>query len=370
MKKTRKKKRIIIVSIVAFVLIIGSIMYALADRYLIEHVVINDTNAYERLMSSLAADESSSTASDSSDSSESSASSDSISSSGTSGSSSSSSSSSSTTSGASSTTSTSAATSTSASSSSGSYTSDDWNYNSDTISISIKKVTTGSGSNTVTYFVADVTLKSATSLRSAFAKNAFGSNIIQNTSVIAENNSAIFAINGDYYGFRDDGIVIRNGVIYRDEPARTGLAFYKDGSMKVYDETKTSADELLADGVWNTLSFGPALLVNSLIPSNITSYEVDTNVGNHSIQGSQPRTGIGAIDENHFVFIVADGRSSGYSKGVTTTEFANIFKSLGCTTAYNLDGGGSSTMYFLGRVVNNPLGKGAERGVSDILYIK
>jgi exopolysaccharide biosynthesis protein len=44
-------------------------------------------------------------------------------------------------------------------------------------------------------------------------------------------------------------------------------------------------------------------------------------------------------------------------------------KDLGCTTAYNLDGGGSSAMYFNGELVNNPLGRGKERGVSDILYI-
>jgi exopolysaccharide biosynthesis protein len=97
---------------------------------------------------------------------------------------------------------------------------------------------------------------------------------------------------------------------------------------------------------------------------------VDTNFGNHSIQGSNPRTGIGIIDENHFVFIVVDGRSPGYSKGVTLTEFAQIFKDLGCTDAYNIDGGGSSTMVFMGRVVNNPLGKNKERGTSDILFIQ
>ncbi|MNI92144.1 hypothetical protein D3C73_1499040 [compost metagenome] len=55
---------------------------------------------------------------------------------------------------------------------------------------------------------------------------------------------------------------------------------------------------------------------------------------------------------------------------MTLTEFAQVFADLGCTEAYNLDGGGSSTMYFMGRVVNNPLGKNRERGVSDILYVK
>jgi exopolysaccharide biosynthesis protein len=125
----------------------------------------------------------------------------------------------------------------------------------------------------------------------------------------------------------------------------------------------------LDEGVWNTLSFGPALLEDSEISANLTNVEVDTNFGNHSIQGNQPRTGVGIIDNNHFVFVVVDGRSSGYSKGVNLVEFAQIFKDLGCTVAYNVDGGGSSTMYFMGRVVNNPLGANKERGTSDILFI-
>ena len=245
----------------------------------------------------------------------------------------------------------------------------DTTYSSSNTGITISTVTTGTGADTVTYYVADVTLSDATTLRSAFAQNEFGTNITENTSDIATDNDAIFAINGDYYGFRDTGIVIRNGVVYRDSPAREGLAFYTDGTVKVYDETTTTAAQLLADGVWNTLSFGPAIVENGQIPAGIEDVEVDTNVGNHSIQGEQPRTAVGVIDENHLVFVVVDGRSSGYSKGVTMTGMAEIMKGLGATTAYNIDGGGSSTMYFDGSLVNNPLGKGQERGTSDILYI-
>lgn len=236
-------------------------------------------------------------------------------------------------------------------------------------SINISTVVTGSGSDTVTYYVADVTLTDATVLRSAFANNQFGENITENTSDIAADNNALFAINGDYYGFRSTGIVIRNGVIYRDSGAREGLAFYRDGHVEVYDETATTAQELVDAGVWNTLSFGPALLENGEIVDGIDEVEVDTNVGNHSIQGDQPRTAIGVIDDNHIVFVVVDGRSSGYSKGVDMNELAEIMQDLGCQTAYNIDGGGSSTMYFNGSLVNNPLGTGTERGTSDILYI-
>ena len=245
----------------------------------------------------------------------------------------------------------------------------DTTYTSDDVDISVSTVTTGTGDDTVTYYVADVTLTDATVLRSAFAQNAFGENITETTSDVAADNDAVFAINGDYYGFRDTGIVIRNGVVYRDEGARQGLALYTDGHVEVYDETATTADQLVADGVWNTLSFGPALLEDGQILSGIEDVEVDTNFGNHSIQGEQPRTAVGVVDDNHLVFVVVDGRSPGYSAGVTMTGLAEIMQGLGATTAYNLDGGGSSTMVFGGELVNNPLGKDEERGTSDILYI-
>lgn len=240
----------------------------------------------------------------------------------------------------------------------------DTSFSNGSTSVTVSTVTT----DTLTYYVADVTLGDATDLRSAFANNQFGENITQTTSEIAAANDAVFAINGDYYGFRSTGIEIRNGVVYRDDGARQGLAFYTDGHVEVYDETQTTAAELLASGVWNTLSFGPAIVEGGQVVDGIDSVEIDTNVGNHSIQGDQPRTAVGVIDDNHLVFVVVDGRQEGYSEGVTLPELADILLSLGATTAYNLDGGGSSTMYFNGQVINSP-SNGGERGTSDILYV-
>ncbi|MFA9399009.1 MAG: phosphodiester glycosidase family protein [Clostridiaceae bacterium] len=247
---------------------------------------------------------------------------------------------------------------------------DDSSYKSDNIEINIEKVETGSGSNKTTYYVADIVLEDSGYLNAALAKNEFGSNITETTSDIAEDNDAIFAINGDYYGFRDDGVLIRNGVLYRDVPTRTSAAFYSDGDMQTFDETEISSEELLASGVIDTYFFGPILIDDGEITEDFSNTSIDTNFGNRTIDSANPRTGIGMIEPNHFVFIVVDGRSSGYSKGMTLTEFANTFKDLGCQEAYNLDGGGSSTMYFMGDVVNNPLGKGEERKVSDIIFIK
>lgn len=241
-------------------------------------------------------------------------------------------------------------------------------YTSDSTSVTISTHTTGSGSDTLTYHVADVELDDATTLRSAFADDAFGENITDLVSSIATDNDAVFAVNGDYYGFRDTGIVIRNGVVFRDEGAREGLAIYSDGHAELYDETSTDAQTLVDEGVWNTLSFGPALVEDGAVVDGIDDVEVDTNFGNHSIQGDQPRTAIGVLGDNHFVFVVVDGRDTGYSRGATMSELAQIMVDLGASTAYNLDGGGSSEMRFDGEVVNQP-SNGGERATSDILYI-
>ncbi len=248
------------------------------------------------------------------------------------------------------------------------YTATDTTYDSDTTSISITTVSSGTGSDTVTYYVADVLLQPGTLLQAGLA-DGFQQGNVDYTSSIAEANNAILAINGDYCTGRNTGVIIRNGVLYLDNPTREGLALYADGTMKVYDETEVSADQLLADGVYNTYSFGPALLIDGEIPANLDTTEVEDIGEQHTILGNQPRTGIGIIDANHYVFVVVDGRSPGYSRGVAQSEFAQIFTDLGCTTAYNLDGGGSSAMYFMGELVNNPLGKGRERGISDILYV-
>ena len=249
----------------------------------------------------------------------------------------------------------------------GEYTATDDSYTSATKSITISTVTTGSGQDQVTYYVADITFTKGADLESALASGWYGGTV-QDTSTLAELNHAIVAINGDYYSARNDGIIIRNGIAYRDVPARTGLAIYKDGAMKVYAEASTSAEQLLAEGVRDTFSFGPGLLVDGAVVDNVGTYEPEVNA-RHAIQGLNPRTGVGMIGTNHFVFVVVDGRNPGYSRGVTLEEFAQIFKGLGCTTAYNLDGGGSATLYFMGNVVNAPSERNGERAVSDILFV-
>ena len=237
-------------------------------------------------------------------------------------------------------------------------------YKDDNISINLTETTV----NNTQVYIADVTVSSSDYLKTAFAQNVYGTNVTAKTSETAADNDAILAVNGDYYGANSSGYVIRNGVVYRDtvrENSSNGdLAIYKDGSFKIIYEDQISAEQLVKDGVVNLMAFGPALVENGEIA-------VGKNEEVGQAMASNPRTAIGIIDENHYIIVVSDGRTS-ESKGLSLYQMAEVMKSYGVKTAYNLDGGGSSTLYFNGQVINKPTTGGnkiSERAVSDIVYI-
>ncbi len=261
-------------------------------------------------------------------------------------------------------------------------------------------------------YAADVIVQDPEMLRSGLAEASFGRNVNETVSQIAAENDAILAINGDFYGFRNNGFVLRNGYLYRNEKRSDedseDLVIYQDGTMEIVKEKITDIQTLISNGATQIYSFGPGLVVDGEIT-------VEENAGDAMAKNSNPRTAIGYVppkeiepeeteDEEsedgesgeeeseegtegseeeseeeevlyeegtHYVLLVADGRSS-ESAGLTLYELAEVMQSLGCTQAYNLDGGASTTMYFNGQIVNNPAGglTDGERGVSDIVYIE
>ena len=217
-----------------------------------------------------------------------------------------------------------------------------------------------------TVYAADIQLSSASYLKTALARSAYGKNVTETTSEMAESNNAVLAINGDYYGAQEKGYVLRNGVLYRNtaEKGQEDLVIYEDGSFEIILEEEITAEELLEKGAVQILSFGPALITEEEI-----SVTENDEVGR--AKASNPRTAIGIIDDLHYVFVVSDGRTD-ESQGLTLYQLSQFMDSLGADTAYNLDGGGSSSMVFQGVLVNNPTTTGnsiKERSVSDIVYI-
>lgn len=236
----------------------------------------------------------------------------------------------------------------------------DTSYTDANISINI---TTERNYDTNIYIV-DIKLSSIDYLKTAFASNTFGRNITAKTSSIASSNGAILAINGDYYGFRTSGFVLRNGTIYRSTSNNSeDLVIYNNGSFGIVEEDSTNLNNLLNNGALQVFSFGPALVKNSVL-------SVTSNSEVAMAKSSNPRTAIGIIDNLHYIIVVSDGRTS-TSEGLSLYELASVLKEEGCVTAYNLDGGGSSTLWFNGNVINNPTDGNSlgERKISDIIYV-
>ena len=236
----------------------------------------------------------------------------------------------------------------------------DTSYSDDNISVTLTEYY----ENNTKIYAADIMLSSAEYLKTAFANDTYGKNVTATTSSTAQANNAVLAVNGDYYGVQESGYVIRNGVVYRGSAKGADvLCVYANGTMEIVSDGDFTADELVSKGVWQAFTFGPSLVENSSV-----TVGVNDEVG--KAMASNPRTAIGMIDTNHFVFVVSDGRTSD-SSGLSLYELAQFMKGLGVKTAYNLDGGGSSTMYFNGNVINNPTSGRSikERGVSDIVYI-
>ena len=164
---------------------------------------------------------------------------------------------------------------------------------------------------------------------------------------IARNVGAVIAINGDYYT-NNDGPVLRDGVLYRNEVKLDILVMYNDGTMKTYtsDEYDKDAIEAMEDNVWQIWTFGPMLLQDG---QPMTDFNYPKSIG-----GVNPRTAIGYYEPGHYMFVTVDGRQPGYSDGLSMADLSQLMVDLGCEAAFNLDGGGTSQMAFMGGEINQP----------------
>ena len=228
-------------------------------------------------------------------------------------------------------------------------------YTSPDIAIHVSEETSGR----LTYYLADIYVRDITCFQSALASGTYGRGFRDSIADMAALNHALVAINGDYYGNTNEGVVIRNGVIYRaNQTACDVCVLYYDGSMRVLPGSAFSIQDAIEDGAWQAWTFGPALLDTD--GSVLTSF---SSTGR--IISANPRTAIGYYEPGHYCMVVVDGR--GESVGISLPDLSQLFYDLGCTAAYNLDGGNSSIMVWNSEVINQPSGGGRES--SDALLI-
>lgn len=208
-------------------------------------------------------------------------------------------------------------------------------------------------------YLADIYIKDIECFKTAFAEDRFGQGISERQEAINKRARGILAVNGDYYGARKDGVVIRNGELYRDKKVTMDVCvLYWDGTIETYSKSEFDAREAMENGAYQAWHFGPRLLDSEGKPMRRFS--------NASLGPRNPRTVLGYYEPGHYCFVVVDGRSNA-SEGLTIKVLAKLMSQLGCKRAYNMDGGGTSTMLIGDKVVNNPSGGG--RNCSDIILI-
>lgn len=195
----------------------------------------------------------------------------------------------------------------------------------------------------------------------------------------AKKHNVVFAMNTDYYTYRvavnnnrHTGIVIRDGRILYDDPYTEKqvtnsmfpnldmLAFMPDGSLKVYHSWEKTAQEFIDEGVQTVYSFGPYLLLDGKVSERAYANNENKN----------PRCAIGMVEPGHYVAIMCEGRLK-RSAGVTITYLAKMMRAKGCQVAFNMDGGQTAVMVFMGKQLNQigayDGGKTNSRPTSEVL---
>ncbi|MEN6339294.1 MAG: phosphodiester glycosidase family protein [Clostridiaceae bacterium] len=216
-------------------------------------------------------------------------------------------------------------------------------YRSDTLAVEIKRYTTSDPPET--YFVAHIYMRDEDAYRSGFGSARLNGRDTLDACTMARRYRAVLGLTGDnllHSGY-DRGLLIRDGRIFRALSSESCMVLTDDLSMRIYEKGDASMLNEIEDGVQATFAFGPPLILNG---------ELCEGVDGDRVGRINPRAGLGLVEPGHFVAIVVDGRLPGYSHGILLSDFAKMFQDEGCVMAYNLDGGASATMVFMGEYIN------------------
>lgn len=185
--------------------------------------------------------------------------------------------------------------------------------------------------------------------------------------------TVVGAVNGDYWSNSNHcRVAVRNGILLR-EPSKVDsdlCVLYRDGTMRTYQSSDFDWAAVDAAGPWQVWDFGPALLDENGNPySSFEPRYYDKNL----ITNTHPRMAVGYHQPGHYTLLSVDGRkkdeNGNYIYGCSIPSLAQYMKELGCTVAYNLDGGDSAQAYANGDPIRQAEGRDNQRVISDILCV-
>ena len=211
------------------------------------------------------------------------------------------------------------------------------------------------------WYVADIYIASLDCFRCFARGDSFDRYVKVPADELAQEAGALISINGDYCNAQGQpGFYVRNGQVYDAYQTTVDICvLYSDGTMETYTKKGYKVDEVLAREPYQVWKFGPSLLTNEGGAKSEFNAAGGLWIGN-------PRSAIGYYEPGHYCFVVVDGRQKTWSRGLTLKQLSQLFADLGCKCAYNLDGGASATMCFMGGLFNK---QSSYRKIGDIVMI-
>ena len=209
------------------------------------------------------------------------------------------------------------------------------------------------------YHLADIYMRDITSFQTLFADDKFGKGYQESTYHADIRSNAVLTMNGDFYGLRNYGVIVRNGTLYRTMKSAIcdWCVLYWDGTMECYSPGPVNAEAIMEKGAYQSWYFGPMLLDENGQPK--------TTFNSH-VEKRNPRSAIGYYEPGHYCLVVVEGRNDD-SKGLKLVDFSKLMYDLGCKAAYNLDGGETAQMVFDDKTQNKLIDSG--RKCSDFITI-
>lgn len=217
----------------------------------------------------------------------------------------------------------------------------------------------------VVYTISEVKIAHPTQFRRFLADGQYGSDKQYLTTEMASSVNAVVASAGDFYKYRQEGIIVYNGEVKRinsDQVDTCGineegeLVFMYRGQFQNAEEAQQYVDE---NGIRFTLAFGPILVDNfeRCEPADYVLGEVNQNYS---------RAALCQMGDLHYLFITVNGEGTHYNYPNIHT-FAQRVWEFGCEKAYTIDGGQTATIVVNDQLINN-VNYGSQRQISDIVY--
>ncbi len=212
-------------------------------------------------------------------------------------------------------------------------------------------------------WIVDIQVGDASQLRTAAAESFNTDNSLP-VEAMADRVNAVVAFNGDYVTRLNEGFIIRQGTSYRDKlkGRRDVLEIDEDGDFHVFHLPKKGELSDTVDGkkVLNAFYFGPILVENGEVPKKLPDFTY------LKPEKYYARLAICQVGPLHYKMILTTMEQD-YTLGLPLKDFAALCRDEGAVTAYNLDGGLSTSLIFHGNRINGQ-NKVNFREVPDIVY--